>query len=221
MTEKIQHHDFIELDYTGSLPEEVVFDTTVRSVAQQNGIFSDKAAYGPVIICVGEQQILPGLDAQLVGKEIGREYTIVLAPEAAFGKREVKKMKIVPSSTFQEHKVQPHPGLQIDMDGERGIVTRVAGGRVMVNFNHPLAGKEVQYTFTIHRKIIQKQEQIAAFLNTTLLIPARKMSVKIDQEKAGVELPMDLPPQFTDVLGKKLAELTGLKEITFSKAEQQ
>jgi len=135
---------------------------------------------------------------------------------------DIKKMKIIPRSTFYEHKMEPHPGLQIDVDGELGTVMRVSGGRVMVNFNHPLSGKEVIYEVQILRKVTEPKEQIAAYLNRGLRIPAEKIKVEISGEKSGDEgsggkatvlLPFQLPAPFTGELGKKIAELTGLKEV--------
>ena len=128
-------------------------------------------------------------------------------------------MKIVPMSTFKEHKMQPQPGLQIDVDGEIGTVTRVSGGRVIVNFNHPLSGREVTYTIKINKKIMDKEEQITAFLNTSMRIPKENIKIEVKEEKATVIVPFELPPQITDALGQKLAELTGLNEVIFSKEE--
>lgn len=223
MTETIVEHDFVELDYTGKLTDGTVFDTTSQDVAKENNLPTENQKFSPATICVGENQILPGLDENLVGKDVGKEYTIKLTPEKAFGKRDIKKMRIVPMSTFKEHQVQPQPGLQIDVDGEMGTVMRVAGGRVIVNFNHPLAGREVVYVIKVNKKITDKEEQLKAFLNTTLRLPRENIKVRIEtdgsEEKAVIEIPMDLPPQFTDALGEKLAKLTKLKEIKFKKPE--
>ena len=218
MADSVQKGDFIEINYTGKLSDGTVFDTTVKEVAEQNKIHSHGHLH-PAEICVGEKQLLPGLDAAIPNKEIGKQYSITLAPEEAFGKRDVKKMKIVPSSTFKEHKVQPQPGLQIDVDGERGTVTRVSGGRVIVNFNHPLAGKEVMYNYTIEKKITDPKDKILAFVHTTMKVPKDKTTIEIKEEKATVEIPMQLPPQFTEAIGKHLAELINLKEVEFKLAQ--
>ncbi len=215
MSEKIKIHDFIEIDYTGKLTDGTVFDTTLEKVAKENEFSSENAKYKPAIIAVGEKQLLPGLDDQLAGKEIGKEYTITLSSEEAFGKRDIKKMKIIPMNTFREHKMQPQPGLQINVDGEIGTVSRVSGGRIIVNFNHPLAGREVVYTFKINRKVTDVKEQITSFLNSTLQIPFDKMKVELKEKTATISLPSALPEQFTSVLGTKLAELTKLDKIDF------
>ena len=221
MSEKIQLHDFVEIDYTGRLTDGTVFDTTEEKIAKEQGFFSENMKFGPATICVGEQQLLPGLDQSLVSKEVGQSFTANLAPEQAFGKREVRNIKIMPLSSFREHKMQPQPGLQIDVDGQRGTVTSVSGGRVIVNFNHPLAGKEVIYEVKIHRKVTDTKEQIVSFLNTSMRIPAEQIKVEINEGKAKVMIPLELPSQITEAIGKKLAELTGLKEVTFSKPEAE
>ena len=171
------------------------------------------------IICIGENQVLPGLDKELVGKEVGQEYEITLSAEQAFGKRDIKKMKIVPMSTFIEHKVQPQPGLQIDVDGERGIVARVSGGRIIVNFNHPLAGREVMYSFKIVRKITDASEKVKSYLGNVLRIPREKVEVKVADNQVEITLPVDFPAVLTDLLTKKLLEVTGVKEVLFKKKE--
>ena len=216
MAEKIQHHDFIEIDYTGKLTDGTVFDTTVEAVAKQSGIGNEKTKFAPHVVCVGERQVLPGLDDSLEEKEVGSKFEVNISSENAFGKRDVKKMKIVPISVFKEHKVQPQPGLQIDVDGDRGIVSRVAGGRVIVNFNHPLAGKEVVYEVEIKRKVTDKAEMLSTFINSTLRIPLSQIQVSVNGDEAEVKMPIQFPEQFTSEIGKKLSELVKLKEVKFS-----
>ena len=221
MTETIKEHDFIELNYTGKLTDGTVFDTTIEAVAKENGFNNEKANFAPAVICVGEKQILPGLDAQLVDKEIGKDHDVKLSAEEAFGKRDVKKMKIMPISAFKEHNMQPQPGMQIDADGKVGTVSRVSGGRVIVNFNHPLAGKEVVYTVNVIRKVTDVPEQIKSFLTTSMKMPEDKIGVTVNEDKAEIKLPMDLPEQFTEAISQKLAELTKLKEVKFVKAAEK
>ena len=219
MTEKVQHHDFVELDYTGKLTDGTVFDTTDEKAAKEHHLHSPQWKYKPAVICVGEKQVLPGLDAQLVDKELGKEYTAALTPDKAFGKRDIKLVKVIPMNTFQQHKIQPYPGLRADIDGEMGLVTSVSGGRVIVNFNHPLAGKEVTYTFTVRRKVTEQKEKVAAFLSAVLRLPSEALKVEVKDNAATVTLPGELPAQISTILAQKLVQLTGLKDILFKKEE--
>ncbi len=216
MVEKVENKDFIELDYTGKLSDGTIFDTTLESVAKDNGIQSPNFKYSPAIVCVGEKQLLPGLDEALSGKEVSKDFTVTLPAEKAFGKRDVKNVKIVPMGTFKEHKLNPQPGLEVDVDGQRGIVRSISGGRVIVNFNHPLAGKEVIYEVKINRKITDKSEQIKSYLNSIMRIPIEQFKVEIKDKKATVELPMALPENFVNSISKKLQDLTDLVEIKFT-----
>src|SRR3989338_3841529 len=220
----LQKQDFVVVEYTGKLPEGKIFDTTSEKVAKEAKIFSEKMKYEPAEICIGEQQVLPGLDLALIGKEVGKKYTVHLAPEQAFGKRDVKKIKMVPAATFMEHKVQPFPGLQIDVDGEIGTVLRVAGGRILVNFNHPLACKEVVYDVEIKRKITEPKDQVTAFVHRVFGVPEEQIHVELADEgtekKVVLTLPFDFPAQLSDAFAKKLAELVKVKTVDFRKKEK-
>ena len=237
----LQKNDFVVVEYTGKLPDGKIFDTTSEKIAKEAKIFSEKMKYEPAEICIGEQQVLPGLDTALMGKEVGKKYTVNLSPEQAFGKRDIKKIKMVPSATFMEHKVQPFPGLQIDVDGEIGTVLRVAGGRILVNFNHPLAGKEVIYEVEVKRKITEPKEQVTAFVHRVFGIPEEQIGVEIKpieveiaaegekvaereksaesekEKKVVLTLPFDFPAQLSDAFAQKLAELVKVKTVEFKK----
>ncbi len=215
MADIIQVHDFVEVDYTGKLADGTVFDTTRADVAKQSGIASEKTNYSSLVICVGERQILPGIDAQLVGKEVGNSYVMNLSAEQAFGKRDIKKMRIVPINNFREHNLMPQPGLQVDVDGEIGFVSSVSGGRVIVNFNHPLAGKDVVYSVLVKRKITDVKEKIEYYISSTFRLKKEAVKVQVDTAggKASVEVPFALPAQFFEAMSKRLQEIVGLKEV--------
>ena len=218
MAEKIVLHDFVELEYTGKFKDGMVFDTTSKEIAQKNNVFSPQIKYGPAVICVGEKQLVKGLDDALLGKEIGKDYTIEIGPEDAFGKRDIKKIRLVPLAEFRKQNIEPRAGMQIDMDGEIGRVIRAAGGRILVNFNHPFAGKEVVYEIKVNKKIVDKSMQLKSFLELSFNLSGVKVEIK--EEKAEVTLPMELPELIQGELAKKLKEIVKLKEIKF-KAEKK
>src|SRR3989344_755574 len=115
--ETIKKGDFVEVEYTGILKENnFVFDTTDVKTAKENNIYNESMQYGTVIVCIGEGPLLRGLDEQLDGKELNKEFTIELSPEKAFGKKDGKLLKIVPASAFTKQKINPVPGLQINID---------------------------------------------------------------------------------------------------------
>jgi len=174
---KIKKRDFIELDFIGRVKENnQIFDLTEEKVAKENDLYNEKQKYGPLKICVGEKQVVKGLDEFLEGKETGKNYTISLKPEEAFGKKNPKLMQLIPLRSFKKHNIKPQVGLQINMDGMMGIVRSVSGGRVIIDLNHPLAGKEVTYEIKIKRVMTDVKEKIQTILD--LVMPGLKHEVK-------------------------------------------
>src|SRR6056297_514428 len=100
------------------------------------------------------------IDEFLIGKEVGKNYTIELTPEKAFGKRDPKQLQMIPLKVFYQHQINPVPGASFNFDGKIAKVLTVSGGRVMVDFNNPLAGKDVVYDIEVKRKVDDLNEQI-------------------------------------------------------------
>ena len=116
----------------------------------------------PFIFCLGEGMFLKGAEDFLIGKQIGK-YEIELEPEKAFGKRNTKLIMVVPMKIFREKQINPNPGAMLNFDGRPAKILTVSGGRVIVDFNNPLAGKTVIYKINILRKVDDKKEQIDSF----------------------------------------------------------
>src|SRR3989304_10192961 len=136
MPEKIKKGDFIEIEYTGVVKDSnTVFDTTNEELAKKEGLFNPKHKYGPIVVCIGERQLLPGLDSFMEGKETATDYEVLISPEDGFGKKDAKKMKLVPTKIFTKEKINPMPGLPVNIDGVYGVIITAAAGRTIVDFN--------------------------------------------------------------------------------------
>ena len=220
MSDKIQKGDFVEVIYTGATKEGTTFDTNIETVAKGKKIYSAKQKYAPVTICVGEHQILEGIDQSLTDKRIGEKYTIEIPCELGFGKRDVKKIKLVPISTFNEHKIKPFKGLQVDFDGEIGVVQKIDGGRVMVNFNHPLSGKDLVYQVEVIKKITDCTEQAKAYLSHIMPIKPEHLGLEIKNKILTITLPFDIPQSFSEAMtGKFQKVLSDIDDVKFTKKE--
>ena len=176
---KLEKNDFIELDFTGKDKEGKIFDTTIKEEAKKINLELDAK---PLIICLGQNMILPAIDEFLIGKEIGN-YILELNPEKAFGKRDRKLVKIMPSSLFKEQG-KLYPGMVFSFDNMLGKITAVSGGRVIVDFNSPLADKEVIYELKIKRKIENTEEKVRAIMNFFF---RREFNFKIEDKKIVIE----------------------------------
>jgi len=121
---------------------------------------------------------------------------------------------------FIEHKINPMPGAVLTFDNKLGKVLTVSGGRIMVDFNNPLAGKEVVYKVNVLRKVEDINEKIKA-LNEFLFrrdfkfeIQDKKLILQVDKGFKGfVELFKD---KFKDMLGFEMeareVEIVKVKE---------
>ena len=219
----IKKGDFIELDFTATLIDDgAIFDTTNPDDAERAGMICDhdhdhghghghthitRDDFKPVKICVGEGQVLPGLDEQLVGLNIG-DHDILLGEDNAFGKKDSKLLKLMPMSAFKKQKINPFIGLTVDMDGSRGVVRSVSGGRVIVDFNHPLSGKAVKYEIKIKRKIDDLKERVEAITSMSRL-PVESVSVTGDNAK--IKIPVEIPENLLDGLKADMERITGAK----------
>ncbi len=212
----IKKHDFVEIEYTGRLKETTdVFDTTDEKTAKEGKIFSDKGNYTPVIICIGEHQILKGIDEFLEGKEPGK-YKLELPSVKAFGVKDPKLVNMIPTSKFAEQGITPVPGLRLNIDNYVGIVKTVSGGRAVVDFNHPLAGHDVEYDLKVNKIITDKKVQVEALLRILLGV---KVPVEVKENKAVITFPQELPEQLRKELAKKINELTSIEADFIVKKE--
>ena len=211
----LKKKDFIEIDYTGRLKEDnSVFDTTLEQVAKDEKFNNPETKYSAQIICLGENQIVKGLEDNLVGKELG-EYRFEIKTEDAFGKKDAKLIQLVPTKKFLDNKIQPVPGLVLNIDGMIGTVKTVSGGRTVVDFNHPLSGKEVVYNVKINKIVTDVAEKTKAVMEW---IGLRESKFEIKDEELTIKTLEDIPKEIKARFETKLKELLNLKKVEFVKA---
>lgn len=215
----IKKGDFVEIEYTGKLNDDskAVFDTTNVEVAKKEELFSEKTKYGPMIIVVGEGQVIAGLDKALIGKEIGK-HTFEIADVDAFGKKSASNIQLVPAKVFNKEQIRPFPGLQVNIDGQIGTIRTVSGGRVMVDFNHPLSSKDVVYDVEVKRIITDKKEQVTAFFNM-MNFPVE--NIEADEKLATITVGSKLPENLTLPLTEDIKRLTGIASVEFKVKENK
>jgi FKBP-type peptidyl-prolyl cis-trans isomerase 2 len=188
----IKEGDFIRLNYTGKVQETgEIFDTTVKEVAEEAEIYSEKKTYGPIVIAVGVGHVLKGLDTGLVGMEEGEEKTIEVLPEEGFGARDPKLLQLIPMREFKKQNMKPQVGMNITMEGHTGKIRSISGGRVTVDFNHEFAGKTLLYDVEVEKIIEDDLEKIYGIIELQYSNPNIKPEdheVKIEDGKVIIYL---------------------------------
>ncbi len=202
MQEIIRKNDFIEIEYTGRTAEGGVFDSTILAEAKK--LNPDVKEVKPFIICIGQNMILPAIDEFLIDKEIDKSYTLELSSDKAFGSRDRKLVKTMPISVFSQQKINPMPGMVFSFDNLMGKVISNSGGRIIVDFNNPLAGKNVIYTIKTKRKIEDINEKVKVLMQRLFkiefefTIKDKKLIIRTEQEIGKF---LDLfKPKFKEIL---------------------
>lgn len=216
---QIQEKDFVEVDYTGKIKQDnIVFDTTSKEAADAAGIINQNITYKPMIICVGKGHILKGIDKALIGKEVGKEYTFEIMPEDGFGKKRADLLQLIATPKFRKHGINPVPGLQVNIDNAVGVIKTVTGGRTLVDFNHPCAGKDLVYIIKVKRIVTDAKEKVQALLSMLL---GEQMIEKVDVQekekekiaiiKTKIELPRELQEKITENIKASVPEIINVQ----------
>ncbi len=137
--EKVADGLFVSVEYTGTLENGDVFDT---SKGRQ-----------PLEIKMGEGQLIEGFESALAGMSLNETKVFTLDPEDAYGHRDDERMY-----TFQRSELPPHVEVQegqtIGMrspDGQQfpAVVAKVDDAQVTVDLNHPLAGEKLTFDIKV------------------------------------------------------------------------
>jgi FKBP-type peptidyl-prolyl cis-trans isomerase 2 len=185
--------DFVTINYVSRIRETgKIFDTTYEEVARREGIHRENATYGPVTIVLGAAHVIPGLENALLTMEVGEEKEVDIEPEEAFGIRKKALVTKVPLREFRRHGLFPRPGMRIEINNKWATVRSVSSGRVILDFNHPLAGRPLCYTVHLLEKVEPLKEKIEAVLKLMKIkgdvVPDDDgVSIKIEGLKRGAE----------------------------------
>ena len=206
----IKKNDFILLEYTAKIKgTSKIFDTTKSDIAKANSLPTN-INYEPLVICVGNRDVVPGLDDSLPGKDIGN-FKIIVPAKDAFGEKNPNLVKIVNINVFNKQKINPLPGLQVNVDNSIGTIRSVAGGRVIVDFNHPLAGRDIEYDVEIIKLIENDEEKL---IGLAKLYFNAKAELVDNIAKIDYNMPESLKKEFTEKI-KKL--IPSIKDVEFKK----
>jgi FKBP-type peptidyl-prolyl cis-trans isomerase SlyD len=141
-------------------------DTAVSlrfKVADLQGKLIEDSKTPMVYLHGGYGNTLPKIEEALDGKAAGYQTTLELQPEDAFGLRDESLVQTIPKKQFP-------PGVkiggQLEGRGEDGktiifTVVKIKGDTVLLDGNHPLAGKALRFTLAVTDVRPASAEEIA------------------------------------------------------------
>ncbi len=114
----------------------------------QGTVIDSSAGREPLTYLHGVGQIVPGLEKEMVGRAVGDQFKVDVAPEEGYGVRHAELEQQVPREAFQGVE-DIQPGMQFQGRGPQGVinvtVTRIEDGVVHIDGNHPLAGQTLHF----------------------------------------------------------------------------
>ncbi|MDR9400049.1 MAG: peptidylprolyl isomerase [Psychroflexus sp.] len=132
---QVKENDTIKLHYTGKLSDGQVFDSSVERE--------------PIEFKVGEGKIIPGLEKGVIDMKVNEKKTIEIAKDEAYGEASDELFQEVKKDQLPED-IKPEVGMGLvskNPDGsERQLrVAEVKDDHIVVDANHPLAGKDLVF----------------------------------------------------------------------------
>ncbi len=187
----LQKGDFVLIDYTANVKETgEVFDTTFEDVSKKEHLHKEGEIYEPKLVVLGEGWVLKALDDSLATLEIGKAQKVEIAPKDAFGQRDPEKVRRVPLKQLMAKGTTPVVGMRLDYNGKMAIVRSIGAGRVLLDFNPPLAGKTLVYNVTLGKKLETREEKIAALIHRRIpLAEESKFKFAIQNEIVSIDMP--------------------------------
>ncbi len=129
--------DKVKVHYTGTLNDDTVFDSSEGKE--------------PLEFTIGENQVIKGFENGIKGMKLNQEKTIKIKPNEAYGEVNQQLMISVPRDKFP-------PEIEINgrliLKGPQGqqlpaVITEVTNDNVVIDLNHPLAGKELMFKIKV------------------------------------------------------------------------
>ncbi|MFW5872022.1 MAG: FKBP-type peptidyl-prolyl cis-trans isomerase [bacterium] len=135
----IEKGNTVVLEYTGTLEDGKVFDT---SEGKQ-----------PLEFEAGSGKVIKGFDEAVIGMEKDEEKEFKIKPEQAYGEYRDELKRDIPRETLPKDQ-EPQTGMTLMLSAPNGqqfpaTITEVKDNAVTIDLNHPLAGKELTFNIKI------------------------------------------------------------------------
>lgn len=140
MAQKAEDGDRVKVHYVGTLENGETFD-------------SSRERDDPLDVRIGDGNLIEPFEKALIGLEIGKIKNIVVAPEDGYGLRQdtlvhtVSRRQLPPDLDLKV-------GMQLQSADQQGnpiefVVTGMDDDQVILDSNHPLAGKTLKFELEI------------------------------------------------------------------------
>jgi FKBP-type peptidyl-prolyl cis-trans isomerase 2 len=214
----LEKGDMVLVNYIGKSNGEI-FDLTVKDKAEEEGLHREDRDYSPIPVLIGEEYVIEGFEDALLDMEIGDETEVEIEADRAYGSRSSDKIETYPEKEFKKQDVQVRVGEEVMIGNQRGKVISKGSGRVKIDFNHPLAGKDLEYWIEVKEKVEDDQEKAEYIFNYRVGHGGEDLefedgTVKVPKTHSHEDHEHELPNQLLNKIEDEIEEVTDL-EVKF------
>ncbi|MGB5911914.1 MAG: helix-hairpin-helix domain-containing protein [Promethearchaeia archaeon] len=201
----VEKGDFILVKITGKTQKGTVFQVSSEEDAKKAGIYDEQKAkqgyYTSEFVIAGKPGFLnEGLTETIENMKFFEKKSVRIPPTKAFGKRDPQKIERIGIAKFRKLNEGKNPEIGQEFikkgTGQRGVVSNVVQGRVIIDYNHPLAGQSVDYNLEIIDKIEEFNEKIEFFMISKGIPKQNVSEFKIEYNKNDKSLEITIPKAF-------------------------
>ncbi|MFO8146945.1 MAG: FKBP-type peptidyl-prolyl cis-trans isomerase [Bacteroidota bacterium] len=136
---QVKQNDTVKVHYTGKLADGQVFDTSEGKE--------------PIEFTLGQGQLIPGFEKGLLDMKLNEKKTVNIPKEEAYGEPRAELVQEVEKSQLPEE-IKPEVGMGLvskTPDGQEMnlVVSEVKEDTIVVDGNHPLAGKDLIFDLEV------------------------------------------------------------------------
>ncbi len=203
MSMTFQKGDYVLLEYTVvDKDDNKVVETTIEDKAKEAGIYRPDEVYEPRLIIIGETRLFEPLEQAIMNSNEGQEVTVEVSPDKAFGQRDASKVRVISIREFYRYGKLPRVGDIVEINNQQARVVSITGGRVTLDFNHPLAGKTLIVTAKVVKKLETTEDKIRYLIRQYIpRIDPGKINVELSQDGSVVTIKLPVETLFMENIG--------------------
>ncbi len=181
--------DFIELSFEMRAGQDKkLISTSKEDLAKKEDIFDDKKKYKNAVIVIGTEGLFKEINDSFKEAEVGKEYEVTVPAKDAYGMRDNKNIKVVPMREFQRNKINPEIGKEVNINNKSGKIISVTPGRVLIDYNHELAGKDLYYKYQVVKIIDDIKDKVNAIIDMDYT-DSEDFTVNIENDLISIQIP--------------------------------
>ena len=136
---QVKNNDTVRVHYTGKLADGQVFDSSLERE--------------PIEFTMGQGQLIPGFEKGLLDMEVNEKKTINIPSEEAYGEPRQELIQEVDKNQLPDE-IKPEVGMGLVSKSPDGremnlVVREVKEDSIVVDGNHPLAGKDLTFDLEV------------------------------------------------------------------------